>query len=338
MKRARFWVGMALSGICLYLALRGLHFVEIQAALGRANYAFLLPAAAIIIASQWVRAVRWGMLFYPRLEIGQNKLFFVLNIGYFLSSVLPARIGDVARAYLLGPHVPAAQALATVILERALDVLIVILLLILLIPVVPIPAWVAQGGMLLGVAFIVLVLAMVVATVQRERGLRWLRRGLERVPGIDPDRLMRQAKALLDGMAVLRAPRQLTMLLVFSVGLWATPIIVNYLVMLGFGMRLSWVAAAFVLCVTALGVAVPSSPGYIGVYHAAVVASLAVFGVSSAEAFAYALVLHAVNYTVLIVLGVFSMWRESLSPAAVQREVSQRSQFDPQFDPRKQPT
>ncbi len=325
---------MALSGICLYLALRGIRFVEIQAALSRANYVFLAPAVAIIVAGQWARAVRWGMLFQPRLAIGYARLFSVLNIGYFLSSVLPARIGDVARAYLLGAGVPGAQALATVIVERALDALTVILLLIVLMPVVPIPSWVAQATMMLGAAFVILVLGMVVATAQRERGLRWLRRGLAWVPWINPDRWVRQAEALLDGMAILQSPWQFPVLLAFSAVLWASAATVNYLVMLGFEMRLSWAAAAFVLCVTALGVTVPSSPGYIGVYHAAVVAGLAVFGVSGAEAVAYALVLHAVNYVVLIVLGILSMWRESLSLAEVQHEVAQRSQLDA----RKQPT
>ncbi|OGO40182.1 MAG: hypothetical protein A2Z04_03415 [Chloroflexi bacterium RBG_16_57_9] len=123
-------------------------------------------------------------------------------------------------------------------------------------------------------------------------------------------------------MAILQSPRQFPLLLAFSALLWASAATVNYLVMLGFEMRLSWAAAAFVLCVAALGVSVPSSPGYIGVYHAAVVAGLAVFGVSGAEAVAYALVLHAVNYAVLIVLGVFSLWRESLSLVDVQREVA----------------
>jgi len=315
---------MALSGICLYLALRGIPFTEIQAALSRANYAFLVPAVVIIAAGQWARALRWGMLFQPRLEVEPARLFSVLNIGYLLNSVLPARIGDLARAYLLRNGVLAARALSTVILERALDVLTVILLLIILVPVVPIPSWVAQATLVLGAAFVLLVLSLFGVMTQRERGLRWVRRGLGWFPQLNSERWVRQVEALLDGMAILRSPRQFPFLLAFSALLWASAATVNYLVMLGFEMRLSWAAAAFVLCVTALGVSVPSSPGYIGVYHAAVIAGLAVFGVSGAEAVAYALVLHAVNYAVLIVLGIFSLWRESLSLVDVQREVTQQ--------------
>ena len=111
---------------------RGIDLIALGAALGHANYLYLLPALAVVVVTLVLRAYRWGMLFYPDRPPLLGKLFSALSIGYLISTILPARLGDVVRAALVGegkgPRF--AQALSTVVVERLLDMFSIIVVLL----------------------------------------------------------------------------------------------------------------------------------------------------------------------------------------------------------------
>ncbi|MFQ6057963.1 MAG: lysylphosphatidylglycerol synthase transmembrane domain-containing protein [Anaerolineae bacterium] len=324
MSRNRFWIGIAISLICLILALKDVHFAEIGRALGQANYLLLIPALAAVLAGLGARAVRWRLLFYPQRDLRLDKLFSVLNIGYLLSNIFPARLGDLARAYLIGDleKVSVARALSTVVVERVLDVITIVLFLALLIPFVPLPSWAARSGLVVGALFAALALLLIAVSYQKERGLRVLDRLLGLAPGLDGGRLLRGFGSLIDGFAVLRAQGALPGLIAWSLLAWTCSALINYFVMLAFDPRLPFTAAVFVLCVTVLGMTVPSSPGYVGVFDYLTVVALSLFAVEKDLALSYALVLHAVLYISMSLMGLLSLWRESYSLGQVRGEIS----------------
>lgn len=325
MSKNRFWIGIAISLICLILALKDVHFAEIWRALGQANYFYLIPALAAVLVGLGVRAVRWRLLFYPQRDLRLAKLFSVMNIGYLLSNVFPARLGDLARAYLIGDleKVSVARALSTVVVERVLDVITVVGFLALLIPFVPLPPWAARSGLVAGALFAALALLLIAVSYQKERGLRLVDRLVGLVPRLDGQKWLGSFGSLIDGFAVLRAQGALPGLILWSLLAWTCSALINYFVMLAFDPHLPFTAAVFVLCVTVLGMTVPSSPGYVGVFDYLTVVALSLFAVEKDLALSYALVLHAVLYVSMSFMGLLCLWRESISLRGIGSKVAE---------------
>jgi glycosyltransferase 2 family protein len=323
MKNVRLWLGVAVSLLCLALALKDVRFSEVGAALSRANYAWVLVAVLMTVLGMWARALRWRLLFYPLTGIPFSKLFNVLNIGYLLMDVLPARLGDVARAILLGQltGVSKARTLSTIIVERVVDVLVVLLFLLALVFFIPVPDWVAQSGLVLGAGCLVLAAVLVLMAFQRARALAFLHWMVRFVPFLDREAIWNLVESLLDGLAILRYWRQAVLLMAGSILIWASAIVQFHSVTLAFGMNLPIAATVFVLCATALGMTVPSSPGYIGVWEIIIVEGLNLFGVDKSLALSYALVLHFAVISTTAIMGVLSLWRESLAMSILREEV-----------------
>jgi len=101
MKRTKVWIGIGVSLICLALALRGIQWGQVWQHLGRVHYPYLVAAVLILITGLGARAFRWQLLFFPRRDVSRTRLFAISNIGYLLINILPARVGDLARAYLI---------------------------------------------------------------------------------------------------------------------------------------------------------------------------------------------------------------------------------------------
>ena len=156
------------------------------------------------------RAFRWQVLFYPY-HPRWTRVFATLNIGYFLSNITPARIGDLARAYLIGTieKIPVARALSTVVVERALDGLTVVFFLLLLLPFIPnLPSEWVTSGLVLGVIGLSLLVGLAVVSLQRrERGVTFLRKLASPFKFLDREGLWRFVENLIDGFSVLRVPR-----------------------------------------------------------------------------------------------------------------------------------
>ena len=323
MRNPRFWLGLALSAACLYFAFRGIDFIALGAALAHANYLELVPAIALVVVTLVLRAWRWGMLFYPDRPPRFGPLFAALSIGYLISTILPARLGDVVRAALVGEGKGPkfAQALSTVVVERLLDMFSIIVLLLVLLPFVELSPLLERSALTIAATLALAVVVLIIASWQRDQAVALLRRLLSRIPWLNADVWALRFAGLLDGLSVLRAPRQLLKVELISLLIWGVGgVLFNYLALLAFnldaGLPHAWsglAEAAFVQVVVALGAAVPSSPGYVGVYHAGVLLALAAFGVPQAEALAFALVSHAVNFGTLIVIGAICLWREGLS-------------------------
>ena len=323
MRNRRFWLGLAVSLVALYIAFRGIDFNQLWSALTQANYLALVPALMVIFIAQLARAHRWGLLFYPDVSPPLDRTFSALSIGYLVNTILPARIGDIVRAVLLGgrqgPKV--AQALSTIVIERALDVFAIVTMLVLVLPFVSLTPLLQRSATTVVIVFLVLIGALWAIVWQRQRAMTYFAWGVGRIPRINGDVWTNRVEGLIDGLQILHAPRQLFVVGVWSLVIWGVGgAFYNYLVMRAFGLQDFFgslggalVAATFVQVVVALGATVPSSPGYVGVYHAGVVLALGAFGVPHTEALAYALVAHAANFGLLILIGAFYLWREGLN-------------------------
>ena len=231
-----------------------------------------------------------------------------------MSNVLPFRLGDPARAVVIarGGAISTAAALTTVVVERVLDMLMVVMLLAVVAPFVTGSAAVVGAG-LIGGGLAVLAMAVTLA-YRPEWGRRSVRWVLAKVPRLDADRWASALDGLFDGLASLRSGRLALAVLFWSLVTWALVVFFYWALLRAFVDRPPPLAAPFLVCVVGLGMAVPSSPGAVGVFHAIARYGLTEpFGVADDRAVAFAIVAHAFQYLIMCFLGLVGLARESIS-------------------------
>lgn len=316
LKSARFWIGLTISLVCLYFAFQGIQFDQVAVAIQGIDTIWLLPAVLFFLVSYAGRVFRWQLLFFPQ-HLRWTNVFHALNVGYFLSNILPARLGDIIRAYLVGniEGVSKVRALSTVVVERMADGLNVVLFLAataLFVPAIPQEA--QQAAVAVAIAGVLATVVLVILSFTGERGLVLLQRVTSPIRLLQRDAIWQGLRSVLNGFAVLRSPRPLIGVEMWSLDAWIFGGLMYWAVMQAMHLPLAIPAAFLVMTVTSLVVVVPSTPGYVGVFHyAAVVTLTSVFGVDKSSALSYALVIHAFTYIWLIVLGSYSIWHEGLT-------------------------
>jgi len=308
-----FWIGLLISLGALFLALRGLQWAEVGSALRDANYLLLLPAAVVMFFSLYFRAIRWGVLFHPRTDLRVGALMGTMNVGYSVNNLLPLRVGELVRAYLIGEaqQVSTAHALSTIVVERVLDVLTVVLMLVLLLPFIDAPAWATTPALVAGLVFLVLGVLLATLSLARRWALDVVDWGARLLPERYRIRLREAAESVMEGFGVLNKPAVLARGVGWSFASWFSSVLVMFIVQQAFDLRVGFEAAAFVVATTSLAMLVPASPGYVGTFELVVIKGMEnVFDVGSNAAASYALVQHAFLYLAPMIVAAVYLWRQ----------------------------
>ncbi|MBC7225435.1 MAG: flippase-like domain-containing protein [Anaerolineae bacterium] len=300
-RRASWWrwlPGLAIGGIACLLLLREVDWAGVAATLGGMRVPWALAALLASVATVVAKALRWRSLAGPKgKQVGVRAFVAMELAGLLLNQALPAHLGDGARAFLLGRAQQAyGEAASSVLVEKAMDSLVLLALLGALLPFVPFPPWLRAGGLAFGLGFLVALAGLLVlGLVPLERAVPWV-----------PLRAWLEGKELLLGMRVgLRwywrawAPWAWTLLV------WLLGGLTNGLAFWALGLPLGGVAAALVLAVLYLGRAIPQPPAQVGVFQVLCIAALAPFGVPREEALGFGILLHLV---VLIPLALGGLW------------------------------
>ncbi|MBA2462852.1 MAG: flippase-like domain-containing protein [Actinobacteria bacterium] len=303
------WAGVLLSALFAYLAVRDVDLDALGEALKRQEYVYLLPSAAFLAVGVLLRVWRWQLLFErdsrPRLQLVGSALL----IGYLFNTILPARAGELARVQALGRRtgISRAHVLGTVMLERAFDLVVLVALLLVAAPFLPPVDWLSAAIALGAVAAAALVVAALVVRRYGVRAARVLLRPLAWLPGIGAERVERIAGDLVTGMAGITASRLTLRAIAVTALSWLVLSVSVWLLLLGTDLDAGFGMALLVLVATNLVLVLPSSPAALGAFEAAVVVSLAAYGVDRAEALSFALVLHALNALPYILLGYLAL-------------------------------
>jgi glycosyltransferase 2 family protein len=315
-RRTRAAVGIALTAVFLYLALRGVDWREVGTHLREADY--LLLGAAVLVATLGihVRALRWGPLLRPVAPgIALPPRVAGVAIGLAANNVFPARVGEFARTWVLArqARIPVTAALASVVMERMLDAVI---LLTILLGVMASPAFpglagtgdfvqttlrvvIALSAVLLAV-LLSLALFPVRAVAVAERLSRALLPEAFRRPVVDA------LHAFVGGLHVLRSPRLLGISLLWAVGQWAFLALSFLLAFRAFGItEPGYLGALFLQSAIGIAVAIPSAPGFFGPFHAAAVWGLGIWGVEQARAASFAIGFHLGGWVAVTAVGAF---------------------------------
>lgn len=315
MKRAVTWLGVLLSlGLLAWIALK-FDLAAAVDALGVADLGWLAAAAAVYCSLFVVRGVRWAILLSPLAPVSHATATSAFVIGFMANNVLPARLGDVARAYVLARRVqiPASGTFASVMLERIFDGLIVVGFLNVVLWVAPPEGtWIRPVALVGAAAFTGALAACLLVAFFEPQTLRLARLVLAPLPERISDRVVGLVERLARGIHSLKSPAQTARVVLLSVFVWAAEVVVYVLIARAFGLDLPTLALVLVMCVLTLGLVAPSAPGFVGVFEAMVIEALALYAVSGPEAVAFAVTLHLIHYVPGTLLGLAFTWRSGL--------------------------
>jgi uncharacterized protein (TIRG00374 family) len=322
MKKWQFWLGLLISVVFIWLALRGLKLDKFWDTVQKANYIWLVPGIGIYFVAVWVRAWRWHYLLGPIKKIPVKSMFPITTIGYMGNNIYPARAGEVLRAVILKRRegVPVSASLATIIVERIFDGVVMLAFVFVNLPELANltggsgfvgniqQVAVIGSGAFLGALFIFLLAAMF-PQVTAKAGL-WV---IERVT---PKRLHIKIIGImnkfLDGLASLRSPLNVLMVFFTSVIIWLLETGKYWFVMHAFDFSVSFFALMLMNGIVNLATTIPSAPGYIGTFDAPGIAVLSAYGIDQATAAGYTLVLHVALWLPITLLGAYYLTREGI--------------------------
>ena len=324
MRSWKFWLGLVVSIIFLYLALGGLDFTHFWQTLRSANYWWIIPGIAVYFAAVWARTWRWHYMIRHIKHIPTARLFPIVVIGYMGNNVYPARAGELLRSYVLRRKegVPISASLATVVLERLFDGLVMLLFVFATLPFAPLPdtyrALIFGFSALFGIAL----LAFFVVAARPARAQRvyaWF------VDRLLPLSVRPRVHGLFDrfiiGLQSLRSPREMLLIFATSTLIWLTETTKYWFVMQAFPFHVGFPVLMLMTAVVNLFTTIPSTPGYVGTFDAPGIAILTRFGVDKAIATGYTLVLHIALWLPITLLGAYYMLHESIASHEFHRAV-----------------
>ena len=278
-------------------------------ALRFADYRFILLAGILALLWVFCRTAAWRSLLQGKAAFWQ--VFFTVNEGYLLNNILPFRLGEVGRSFLLSEKSKLSfwGVFSTILIERALDVALAASLLLITLPFVVGGNWAYQAA----AAAILLVVIGLAVFYLAARNNDWILNQFERWTVRWPtiNRLGRtQLPLFMNGLSVLTDAGQFTRSLLLFILNWGVALVQYYCLMLAFFPQAEIIWAGFSLSVAALGIAVPSSPGALGVFELTTVAALTILGLDPSTALAYAITAHFYNYLITGLLGAYGFARD----------------------------
>jgi uncharacterized protein (TIRG00374 family) len=310
-----FVVGLLVSVGLLWYALRDLHLEEIWAALQGANYWWLLPGVAIYFISVWFRAWRWGFLLRSSKQVSASRLFPVVVIGYMGNDILPFRLGEVLRAYVLWhkEEINIGTTLTTAVLERLFDGLTMVLFVLFGLLFIPLSRFLSQLVTIASIVFFGALVVFLFLAAQPDLLRRIARAMIERlVPGRLRPPLLNLVEGVVTGLESLRSGRDVLVIFGVTLWVWILETAKYWVVSFAFpDLHLSYVGILLMGGAVNLLTALPSLPGYIGTFETGI-KILEGIGAPSAPAGSYVLVLHAILLIPVTLLGLVFMGMEGV--------------------------
>jgi len=306
--------GLVISLVALVIVFSLLDLRKFWKALLQADVRFLLAGGFLSFVWLIIRGVVWRTLLQNKTSFHHS--FFTVNEGYLLNNILPLRLGEIARAFLMSrkANLNFWQIIPSILIERALDLAIAAGLFLCTLPFVIGVSWAKQAAIATGIVVLAGLGMIFILARNRQRVLDWIDRLSERSNNVKK-LAGRRVIAFFDGLAILTDGRLFLKALGWMGLNWLTGILQYYLFLRAFFPQPGLLWALFALGIGALGIAAPSSPGAIGVYEAVLVGALVVFGLDASQSTAFALSMHVISYLVTGLLGGYGLYKdgESLS-------------------------
>lgn len=321
----RLWMGLAVSGACLWLAVRSVPIVDVGNSLAGGNYVWLVPAVVLQLSAIVTRSQRWVTLLGKSAVLGDA--FWAQSIGYLFTNLLPLRAGEPTRVVVMSSKcgLPFVQVTVTALLERLLDVATIVLVLVAVLPWMQVPELVSHAGVAFGgVVLVALTFLLVIVRFSR-LGEELIKFACTLFPALPIAAVSERWNELVAGLSPLTRLASARWIVGWSVITWLLSIGDYWCILRTFQPQGAVLEAAFMAVALSLAVAVPSSPGFIGIFQLVGQQALVLpFGnkYDAGSALAIALTAYLTYYLVTTILGLGGLWHFGQSFSGLTRVVS----------------
>lgn len=322
-------VGTFVSLIALYFIATQLNLDLFWQAWQTANYWYVVPCMILLVIGLITRAFRWRILLNNELPF--NRTFSIMNVAYLVNGVLPLRIGEVARVYLVSrtkQSIPIPTTTSTIVVERLLDLLAIVVMVLLALVLGTVPPEIRTASSIAAIVAVVGFIFLVILASKREKALALFVRILRIVPFFNRYTVIEDwVEQFLIGLIPLTKPRALFFAFTWTAISWAVSILAGFVLMFAFFEQGSLSATMLYIAAAAFAIALPAVPGNLGTYEASILLALTALGYEqSSTAIAFAVMVHAVNVFVHASTGVIGFIQEGVSLSQLTQGVQQMQQ------------
>lgn len=325
-KRTRIIIGLVISVASVAFLGIIIDWREFAVSLAHVNYLWLIPAFAAIIASYLCRALQLRYVLGRVRKLPVYGLFQITMIGFFANAVLPARLGELVRAYLVARryNLSKGTALGGIIVERLMDGAILFLILASLSILIPTKIAGLKAGITTGfIVYLGVVGFFVLFYFNRRTAEAILKFTIGRFSKRGAVKAINFVNKFIVGFSCFRSPGDLAKAVMYSAGVWFLVACSFYFVNLGFDFKtpLPKYAPFLILAIENAAIAMPSSPGYIGTMELGIIGALKIVrsSIPRSEALSYAVIIHVVQLLPSVLFGLFYLWKEHLTIADLTR-------------------
>ncbi len=320
-RRFQLAAGILVSTVAVWFSMRDVDPAAVGHALRRANYLGFLVAVAATLFGFWLRALRWRSLIAAPKRLGLDSLFSATMIGFMANNVLPLRLGEFVRPWALARREGLSKStlFATVVVERAVDMITLLAILGIALLMHPISAATDAGRMVRAGAVVLVAtcvaLTLFVFAVERRphsahTAVAWI---VAPLPASARARVAGMLGHFVEGLGLFRDLRRLAWVFLLSFLMFGVVVVGLQASMWALGIRLPWYAGLIMLVVTAIGIMVPAAPGYIGTMNVACIAGLALLKVGKDYAVPFSWFYWASQWAPVTLVGLLYLQREGLS-------------------------
>ena len=299
-------LGILISVVLVYLSIRGINLQDVFRDLQRIQFSYVISFIILIMLMQWLRSYRWGVMLQPMEKIDQLSLFSVTSVGFLAIASIPARIGELARPYLISKRssIKMSSALGTILVERIFDSFTVLAIAIIILFFTDLPPWMIKSSIIFFLLALVMFCFIIFLILRRDAALKLINGILSKLPGKFAHKIDELIHDFIDGFQIITNIKLFLYLFFLSALIWLVDVLAIYMLLESFGFGLPIMASFVLMIILIVGIAIPTAPGYIGNWHFACVLALSLFGLAKAEALSFALVYHFLSMIIVVVLGV----------------------------------
>lgn len=323
----KFVIGIGISFFFLFILFRKIDLQQLLAALKMLDYRFLAAAVVVTLVSYSSRAVRWHYLILPQKRAKPRNLLSATIICYMANNLLPARLGEFARAIVFAKKekLEVSSVFASLVIDRLFDGFSVLVILIFTFFTVKLPPGMenVQKGLVTGgyvtlAVYLAVIAFLVLLKRATARTVHVVALILKPFPKVVAEKAASLLISFISGLQLPSKSGDLLAIILSSVFIWSTAAWPIDLVLQAFNIHLPFTASLFILVFLVFAVMVPASPGYVGTYHAACMYGLMAFAIPKEQALSVALVVHAIGFFPVILFGFYFLWKDKISFSALK--------------------
>ena len=293
-KNPKAVAGIIISLGGIYWAFKDFDFIDFKRSIQQIDSVYFLFATIFLWGSVWLRGLRWKWLFKESSSPSVSSLYRAELIGYFGNNVLPLRLGELLRTYIVGKENNFSKSFVfgTVVLERLMDMFALTSFGIILLFLYPFEEeWISNYLLKGGVAILIIILTLTILSRFKSNNTN--------------NKFLSILNQILDGLLSIRKQRVIPVV-ISSILIWSIYLLDVYFIQRAFQFNLSWTQTLAVLVISSLVLSIPSAPGMIGTFHAAVKYTMVdLFAFTPNEGNSFAILMHAYGYILLTLLGAY---------------------------------